>query len=391
MNILLSAYACEPNKGSESEISWSWVKYLSKTNNKVYVITRKSNEAKIKKNKPNNVTFLYYDLPRSLIYLIKGGKNKTNSYLYFFLWQVGIFFKFFSFIKKKKFDYIHHITLGSYRIPSLLCYFDAKFIYGPLAGGETTPRELVENFSLKGQIIEKLRFISNNFIKFSPVVNYTFSKSYKIFLTSKDCLKYIPKKQKKKCSIMPALSNNKIKYSFTKKIKNKKIYFAGRLVEWKGIILLLKIFKKLDLHKNKIQLNIYGNGPCNKEIINFIKINKFQKKIKLYGKLNQKKLIKEIKKNDLLVFPTFRDSGGFVILEALNNNINVLTTNAGGPNTIIVKNSIKRINIRNVNTLVIINNFVKEIVRYYKDKEQKQKIILNPLLNPRTRFKKIYC
>lgn len=197
MNILLSAYACEPNKGSESEISWSWVKYLSKTNNKVYVITRKSNEAKIKKNKPNNVTFLYYDLPRSLIYLIKGGKNKTNSYLYFFLWQVGIFFKFFSFIKKKKFDYIHHITLGSYRIPSLLCYFDAKFIYGPLAGGETTPRELVENFSLKGQIIEKLRFISNKFIKFSPVVNYTFSKSYKIFLTSKDCLKYIPKKQKK--------------------------------------------------------------------------------------------------------------------------------------------------------------------------------------------------
>ena len=31
MNILLSAYACEPNKGSESEISRSWVKYLSKT------------------------------------------------------------------------------------------------------------------------------------------------------------------------------------------------------------------------------------------------------------------------------------------------------------------------------------------------------------------------
>lgn len=391
MNILLSAYACEPNKGSESEISWSWVKYLSKTNNKVYVITRKSNEAKIKKNKPNNVTFLYYDLPRSLIYLIKGGKNKTNSYLYFFLWQVGIFFKFFSFIKKKKFDYIHHITLGSYRIPSLLCYFDAKFIYGPLAGGETTPRELVENFSLKGQIIEKLRFISNKFIKFSPVVNYTFSKSYKIFLTSKDCLKYIPKKQKKKCSIMPALSNNKIKYSFTKKIKNKKIYFAGRLVEWKGIILLLKIFKKLDLHKNKIQLNIYGNGPCNKEIINFIKINKFQKKIKLYGKLNQKKLIKEIKKNDLLVFPTFRDSGGFVILEALNNNINVLTTNAGGPNTIIVKNSINKVNIRNSNTHVIINNFVKEINKYYKNKEQRQKIILNPFLNPKIRLKKIYC
>ena len=92
-----------------------------------------------------------------------------------------------------------------------------------------------------------------------------------------------------------------------------------------------------------------------------------------------------------MVFPTFRDSGGFVILEALNNNINVLTTNAGGPNTIIVKNSIKRINIRNANTQVILNNFVKEINKYYKNKGQTQKIILNPLLNPRIRLKKIYC
>ena len=190
---------------------------------------------------------------------------------------------------------------------------------------------------------------------------------------------------------MPALSNNKIKYNFKKKIKNKKIYFAGRLVEWKGIILLLKIFKKISSNNNEIKLNIYGDGPCKKEIKNFIEENKFNKKIKLYGKLNQQKFIKEIKKNDLLVFPTFRDSGGFVILEALNNNINVLTTNAGGPNTIIVKNSIKRINIRNANTQVILNNFVKEINKYYKNKGQTQKIILNPLLNPRIRLKKIYC
>ena len=140
---------------------------------------------------------------------------------------------------------------------------------------------------------------------------------------------------------MPALTNQKIKYSFKKKIKNKKIYFAGRLVEWKGIILLLKIFKKVSLNNNEIKLNIYGNGPCKNKIINFIEENKFQKRIKIYGKLDQKKFLTEIKKNDLLIFPTFRDSGGFVILEALNNNINVLTTKARGPNTILIKKSIK--------------------------------------------------
>ena len=48
MKILISAYACEPNSGSEPEVGWSWIKALSKNNkNKITVITRKSNKKKI--------------------------------------------------------------------------------------------------------------------------------------------------------------------------------------------------------------------------------------------------------------------------------------------------------------------------------------------------------
>jgi len=48
MKILISAYACEPNSGSEHEVGWCWIKALSKNNkNKITVITRKSNKKKI--------------------------------------------------------------------------------------------------------------------------------------------------------------------------------------------------------------------------------------------------------------------------------------------------------------------------------------------------------
>ena len=36
--ILISAYACEPNKGSEPEVGWQWALTLSKLGNQVYVI-----------------------------------------------------------------------------------------------------------------------------------------------------------------------------------------------------------------------------------------------------------------------------------------------------------------------------------------------------------------
>ena len=64
--ILLSAYACEPEEGSEHGIGWGWINFLVKNNFKVEVITRLSNKAKIekylKKNNIKNIIFHYYDI-----------------------------------------------------------------------------------------------------------------------------------------------------------------------------------------------------------------------------------------------------------------------------------------------------------------------------------------
>lgn len=46
MNILLSAYACEPNKGSEPGVGWGWALEWAKNHN-VWVITRDNNKAVI--------------------------------------------------------------------------------------------------------------------------------------------------------------------------------------------------------------------------------------------------------------------------------------------------------------------------------------------------------
>ena len=45
--ILLSAYACEPNKGSEPQVGWKWATTLSKLGHEVYVITRRNNKTNI--------------------------------------------------------------------------------------------------------------------------------------------------------------------------------------------------------------------------------------------------------------------------------------------------------------------------------------------------------
>ena len=98
LKILLSAYSCEPNTGSEHEVGWQWANKLVNLGHEVYVITRTSNKKKINSYQNNNtkkINFLYYDFPKLYLKFIKKKKN-PNSYLYFILWQVGIYFQFFT-------------------------------------------------------------------------------------------------------------------------------------------------------------------------------------------------------------------------------------------------------------------------------------------------------
>ena len=47
LSILISAYACEPNKGSEPEVGWQWATNLSNLGHNVYVVTRRNNKQNI--------------------------------------------------------------------------------------------------------------------------------------------------------------------------------------------------------------------------------------------------------------------------------------------------------------------------------------------------------
>ena len=88
--ILVSAYGCEPLKGSEPGIGWNWILQMAKYNY-LHVITRANNKQVIEAHLPDDlkhrITFHYYDTPNC----IKRLKNKAKGlYFYYFCWQIGI-------------------------------------------------------------------------------------------------------------------------------------------------------------------------------------------------------------------------------------------------------------------------------------------------------------
>ena len=386
MKILLSAYSCEPNKGSESEVGWRWATELSAKGNDVYVITRSNNQNNINEelSKINikNLKFLYFDFPPWIIKIIKGHFNKF-SYIYFYLWQIGIYLKFKNFIKNNSFDFIHHVTFVSYRFPSFLSLCDVPFIYGPLSGGEEVPIKLRKSFSLRDKIKERFRDLSNKFISISPFINMTFKRAIKIIVNTEHTKKNIPKSYHHKTFIELAIAIDEQKPNIPQNIDFDKeklnLCFVGNYEHIKGINIILKIIKKLKANNHKFLFNFIGSGSLENYIKESLSKNGFEDCVKIHKKISHDKIFEFMKKNQLLVFPALRDSGGMVLLEAMSVGLPSAILALGGPSQIVNKECGIVINSTKKNEDEIANDFYFQLIEIINDRNKLKQMSINCL------------
>ena len=342
MKILLSAYACEPYKGSEPYVGWNWVNSLSKQGHEVWVITRKNNRQIINdflsKNSLAGVKFIYYDLPKVFLYIKNGNRG---VHLYYLLWQIGIYFVCKQLCKKIKFSLIHHVTFVTARQPSFLGLLGIPFIPGPIAGGERSHFKLLESFLIIDKLFEYLRLFSNYLIKYNPLMHLTFNSASKIIVTSIQTKNVIPKVYHPKIieNLAVGIDKNEIKSNFTMwggEQNNKfRIMYAGRILHWKGLHIVLNTYAHLLKSSDKFELSIIGSGSREnwvKTVAN--KLNVYDN-IKWVKEIDRNELNNYYAKSDAFLFPSLHDSGGMVILEALSFGLPVICLDIGGPSKII--------------------------------------------------------
>lgn len=96
-------------------------------------------------------------------------------------------------------------------------------------------------------------------------------------------------------------------YDLENKNENYALY-SGRLSKEKGIINLIKAFKKLlddeEAQDKDIKLYIAGDGPCKEEIEKYINENSLKHKISLLGYLKQDELKEYTRKASFIVVPS---------------------------------------------------------------------------------------
>jgi hypothetical protein len=176
VKILLSAFACEPNHGSEPGVGWDWAVFLAQAGHHVVVLTRSQSRLAIEKEMQRaavpRLHFQYFDVPQSLRWQKRG-----PLHLHYILWQ-WLAARFARKLHQlEQFDCVHHVTLAGLRAPSFMGDLGIPFIFGPVGGGERAPWRLRHGYSPAGLISDAVRDFANLMVPFTPFMSETFAKA----------------------------------------------------------------------------------------------------------------------------------------------------------------------------------------------------------------------
>lgn len=346
MNILLSAYACEPDKGSEPFLGWRWAREIA-MHHDVWIITKGNNRSSIDKYLENNpipnMHFSYVDVGGLVGWYKKGSRGMQ---LYYYCWQIEAYKKAKELSKDISFDIVHHLTFGAYTQPTFMWKLGIPFLWGPIGGGEKMPNIKGRNSNYRSTLYEIARNLQMSIYRFLPFTKGALKYASKILVTTEETKKLIPPQYHNKCIVFQSLGidkdfmkGGKLSFEKTDRIK---VLVVGRMIGWKGFDIAIDAFNEIAKKHDNVDLYLRGKGNLKDEILLHCGDLLGKRIFYVDTFFNYEDMHSFYKSNDIFLNCSLHDSGCLVILEAMSAGLPIVCINSGGPKVITEpENSIK--------------------------------------------------
>jgi len=335
LKVVISAYACEPDKGSEPGVGWNVAREMAKQHD-VWVLTRANNrpaiEAELARNPVPSLRFAYYDLPGWARWWKRGGRGVQ---LYYYLWQLGVYRVAQRLHQEVGFDLGHHVTFGKYWSPSLIFLLDVPFVWGSVGGGEDIPVVFRKKLTLTQWWFESKRDIARWLGEHDPLVRSTARHSAIALATTAETGKRLERLGCKAISIEPQVAMTTDQFQQLANLmrshhEETRFISIGRPLHWKGTDLGLLAFAEARVSRSEYWL--IANGPERQTLERLVSQLDIERRVRFIDRLpTLDEVYERLAECDVLVHPALHEAFGNVVLEAMAAGKPVICLDLGGP------------------------------------------------------------
>lgn len=336
MKLLLSAYACLPETGSEPGVGWRWAMHLVQFH-EVVVLTherfREGIESYISKRPEQKFPEFHYHDSLVLSAIPFNGATALPKY---FFWQLTVMPLARRLMRRHRFDLVVHITMCTFRYPSWMGYLGAPFVIGPVGGGEDAPRALLAGLPLFEQAFEALRSLLIRSAKLDPLLWLAQRKARLVITRSAQTSRALPLGMESKAQVFldigsDAPSSPKPEMHSDSAAAPLRLIMVTRLLGWKGVHLAIKALATCRRRGVDARLELVGTGRLLAWLQALAAAEGVADVVTFSGHLRQSEVMARLSHSDVFLFPSLHDSGGMAVLEALSCALPVVCLDLGGP------------------------------------------------------------
>jgi glycosyltransferase involved in cell wall biosynthesis len=359
LRVLLIAEAANPEWTSVPLVGWSHAIALRKLVDGHIVTQVRNRDAFLRAGLVENQDFTAIDSERlarplwKLASLLRRGNEAgwttlqaiaPISYYYF---ERLVRKQFGHDIASRRFDLVHRLTPLSPTTPSILAKDCARagvpFVLGPLNGGVPWPRWFERERREEREWLAPFRAA----YKLLPGYRSTLENSAAIIAGSRYTMQQIPEKFAAKTYYLPENAIEPRRFIQARQRQPAvplQLIFVGRLVPYKGADMAIEAAEPL-LATGGAELLIVGDGPQRPALLELAARSAKPSAIKFVGNVPHEKVPELLAAADLLVFPSIREFGGGVVLEAMAMGAVPIVVNYGGPGELVTDDTGFRIDI----------------------------------------------
>lgn len=374
INVLINAYACSPNWGSEPGMAWNWISNLASHCN-LFIITEGEWKGEIEKavlTHPykNHLHFYYNPVPEKVRKMC-WNQGDWRFYWYYRQWQLGTLEIARKICMEYPIDILHQLNMIGFREPGFLWKIkDIPFVWGPIGGMELMPTRYLEGASLKQKAVTYLKNCLNNYqTHHSTRVHKAIEKADALIAAVKGVKEKIERYYHKDVVLINETGCRVSGYyeHVSKENDALKILWVGKFDFRKQLgIALNTIARLIDI---KVELHIVGSGSEDdaayyKGLAQSMGVDSM---CRWYGVIKNDEVQKLMRKSDLLLFTSIMEGTPHVVLEAISNCLPVLCLDTCGQSASV--NEHVGIKIALTSTTQSTIDFAKQIRMLYNNRK----------------------
>jgi glycosyltransferase involved in cell wall biosynthesis len=330
LRVLLSAFACEPGKGSEPEVGLR-AALAAAERHTVWILTNSTDAPALQRFLDGHPLERRIHVEPIPLGVDVDDLGLMDFHWFYDRWQRRAMRRALELDRSVGFDVVHHATISTVWTRVGVAAVPKPLVWGPVGGGVEPPLPLLPELGFLGLLDDAARVASRRLLAMLPSMRNTARSAVVVLAQNRQIVPRL--RTSASVLVLPNATAVDVRDVRPEGDRTHDIVLVGRIVAWKGGHLAIRAMRHVS--DPRAILRLYGEGPDRPRLERVARRWGVSDRVRFEDWIPRDALLPRVARAGVLLHPSLHDDAALCVAEALSLGTPVVCLDHGGPAEVV--------------------------------------------------------